>query len=638
MSISPISYNNLSYQRKLPVFRSASSDFGKAVSDFFQKQQITAEMEASLISKFKLAFKEIMSQQNFMGSGFFGKVYQIDENFALKVKNFAKWDNLNIKKGKDVFKNLKTYYGEEILQIGNFSILKNLGKHIPAGVPSVAALADKDAEFYYQTEYLPLFAKVPQESYEAIAYDFAELNRMKHSDGEFYSFDSKNPGNVVLSGDKLKLVDSMNSINMENPNSAGKLIELLLSKLSSLRKVESYGDNVEDAKEILRKIIIASERAELPHDTRNQDRILWSGAFVRTGIDIEPDDFIQNLEIIRAKNPRLSKRLPKAEEYINKTIAPVFRGKSRDLEAVLDSVIGKPSVSEKEKQLIIEKIKAAMFNILKPSRFIEEGSHKAVFRITTKYAARVPVDRKLAPESIGSFFKWGENRFKDMRNYFGEPLLEAGQFQVLRNLGSHRPAGVPEHLAKRFSRNEINKYYIEKYLPKFAQISQYSYNELANNLAKLNEMKFGPRLFGVFDSINPNNIVVSAGRLFLVDEIDLLCDKSYANTTAKLLNVFINRASKDYEAPDAGNKVKLVRKIFKKTIISGVCANLLHADSKEDFRNWETALKKCRITTPAHEILNKLEEITNSKLSNNEKTKLITQYLEILFGKNPSNK
>ncbi len=637
MNISPISYNS-SYRRKLPVFRSASGDFGKAVNDFFQKQQITAEIEASLISKFKLAFKDIMSQKNFMGSGFFGKVYQIDENFALKVRNFAKWDDLSVKKGKDVFKNLKTYYGEEVLQIGNFSILKNLGKHIPAGIPSYVAQIEEDAEFYYQTEYLPLFARVPQESYDAIAYDFAELNKMKHSDGEFYSFDSKNPGNVVLSGDKLKLVDSMNSINMASPNSAGKLIELLLSKLSSLRKVESYGDNVEDAKEILRKIIIAAERAELPHDTRNQDRIIWSGAFARTGIDIEPDDFIQNLEVIRAKNPKLSKRLPKAEKYINETINPVFRGKSRELEAVLDNAAGKSLILENEKQVIIEKIKAALFNVLKPSRFIEEGSHKAVYKITSKYAARVPVDSQLTRENVGEPFKWGENKFKEMRNYFGEPVLESGKFQILRNLGAHRPAGVPEHLAKRFSRGQINKYYIERYLPKFAQISQYSYNELANDLAKLNEMKFGQRLYGVFDSLNPNNIVTSNGKLFLVDEIDILCDKSYANTTAKLLNVFINRASKDYEAPDAGKKVNLVRKIFKKTLISGVCANLLHADSKEDFRSWEIALKKCRITTPAYEILNKLEDITNSNLSNNEKTELVKYYLTVLFGRNPTNK
>ena len=32
-------------------------------------------------------------------------------------------------------------------------------------------------------------------------------------------------------------------------------------------------------------------------------------------------------------------------------------------------------------------------------------------------------------------------------------------------------------------------------------------------------MKFGPRSYGIFDSINPNNIVTSKGKLKLVDEI-----------------------------------------------------------------------------------------------------------------------
>ena len=33
-------------------------------------------------------------------------------------------------------------------------------------------------------------------------------------------------------------------------------------------------------------------------------------------------------------------------------------------------------------------------------------------------------------------------------------------------------------------------------------------------------------------------------------------------------------------------------------------ADLLHADSKEDCRNWEIALRKCQIKTPLFEIIN----------------------------------
>lgn len=318
---------------------------------------------------------------------------------------------------------------------------------------------------------------------------------------------------------------------------------------------------------------------------------------------------------------------------------PSYKGRSRDLEKVLDTVSSKGFVSPDDKILIIEKIKYALSNILKPSRFMEEGSHKAVYRITSKYAARVPVDEKLTVENIGDEFVWGENRFQNLKNYYGEPVMRYGEFQILRNIGNQIPAGIPEHLAKKFNKNMIKKYYAKRYLPRFAQLSQDSYNELAKNLSALNQMKFGFRNYGVFDFLNPNNIITSNGKLFIVDEIDTLYDKSYANSTAKLLNVFINNASKDYEAPlQTGKEIKYVRKIFRKVIISGVYADLLHADSKEDIKYWETALKKCKIETPLGEILSVLDKISVSNSTYEEKRNMTNSFLTVLFGKNPSNK
>lgn len=318
---------------------------------------------------------------------------------------------------------------------------------------------------------------------------------------------------------------------------------------------------------------------------------------------------------------------------------PTFKGKSRDLERVLDAVSKNGTINEKNKLLIIEKIKNALQDIIKPSRFMGEGSHKAVYKITKKYVARVPVNERLTANNIGDTFIFGKNQFKDLSNYFGEPVVTFGKFQVLHNIENQFPAGVPEHLAKNFSKNKIKKYYTKKYLPRFAQIAQASYNKLAMNLAALNNMRFGPRMYGLFDAVNPNNIVTSNGNLYLVDEIDTLCDKPYSNTTAKLLNVFINRASIDYEAPQLMNReLNFVRKIFKKTVISGIHADLLHADSKEDVNYWETALKKCKVSTPVIEVLHKLDEISYNKSETGIKINNAILFLNRLFAKNPTNK
>ncbi len=317
---------------------------------------------------------------------------------------------------------------------------------------------------------------------------------------------------------------------------------------------------------------------------------------------------------------------------------PVFKGKSRELERVLDGVINKSQITLSEQKLITEKIKAALPDIFVPHRFIEEGSHNEVYKITKKYAARVPVKSKITDQNIGDNFIWGKNIFKEMRNYYGEAILQLGKLQILKNVNHQMPAGIPEHLAKKYSGVQKTRYYLKKYLPKFACISQFSYNALAADLAKLNEMRFGARNFGVFDSVNPNNIVVQEGRLMLVDEIYTLCDRSYSNTTAKLLNIFINKSTKDDEAPDAGNKVKLVRKIFKKTLLAGVYADLVHANSKEDYEYWQTALRKCHINMEAFELINKLEDFSRKERNPVERMKMADEYLSLLIGLNHSNK
>ena len=313
---------------------------------------------------------------------------------------------------------------------------------------------------------------------------------------------------------------------------------------------------------------------------------------------------------------------------------PNFQGYSRQIQKQIDRVLIEPDNKNLRIQLA-KSIKNGIHTILTPEKFIGEGSHNKVYKITRKYAARVPrkteIDASLLPEQVSL----GKKIFSGLCNYFGEAIVELDKFQILTNIGQHRPAGVPEHLSKIFSKNKINKYYLNKYLPRFAHIPQSAYDILAKDINKLNEIILGPRHFCQFDSINPNNIVAHRGNLYLVDEIDTLCDRSYSNTTAKLLEVFINRATKDMDAPDAGIKLPLVRKIFRKVILASSRANLLHANSRWDFMNWEKALKKCHIDNNASDVIAKLEEIDSKFPQPDLKDKKLKAYLDNLFIANP---
>ena len=324
---------------------------------------------------------------------------------------------------------------------------------------------------------------------------------------------------------------------------------------------------------------------------------------------------------------------PQFKNYNN--YQPNFQGNSRNLQCAIDNALRKSSLTDGDMLELSSKIKKAVDDVLIPERYIEEGSHNAVYKITKKYVARVPLGKNINSQDLPEKPHFGQDLFKSLYNYFGEAIVSLGDFQILKNVGRHIPAGVPEHFAQKVGKGGVNRYYREKYLPRFAKITQGSYNEFVQDIARLNEIKLGPRRYCLFDSINPNNIVVHAGKLYLVDEINTMYDKSYDNTTAKLLEVFLVRATKDYEAPDAGNKIKYVRTIFKKLIIAADRASLLHADTKEDYTLWEKALTKCKFNAPASEILNKLDDIQYRVKDPNERTALVKNYFNRLCLDNP---
>ena len=340
MRITPV--NTYQYSAKRPVFKGVVEDFGKKTKEVFIKTKIDAEDEITLKRLLIKAFDELITPERFLGGGFFGEVYSVDKDLAAKISKGVldshEFLQGGIKLGKRVFAGLKTYYGEALGQIGRIEILRNLGEHIPAGIPSKEMKkmnSLEECEKYYQEKYLPVFAKVPQESYDTLIKDIAALNGMKYSKDEYYVFDSRNPGNIVLSGGKLLLTDGMDTINLPECNTVGKVLEAMLYKLTSSRMILDYGNHVEDAREILCKIITASEKADLPYDTRLSDENIWKCVLLNCNINMKADSFIQGLEFIRGRNPDLKKRLPKIEQYLDN----VFKNNGRNHAKSYDTFI-----------------------------------------------------------------------------------------------------------------------------------------------------------------------------------------------------------------------------------------------------------------------------------------------------------
>ena len=257
-------------QKQNKSFKGYTSIFSKELDIVLKQGKASYEQEMHLIDLLHELMKKKVSAAKLLGEGYYGKVYNIDSKYVLKVKTKSQTfaDMLSdISKGR--YKNLKTYYGEHIADFYDVAILKNMSPNriqIPVGVPKKLekSFNSREKQNYYEKVYLPLFASVPQRSYNAIARDCVELNKM--TDGEYFlNFDYCNPNNFVLTGKSIRIADDIYHTALHNPNTAADLLEVFLEKLNSNEFISPpQGDAVGFAREIFKKLIIAANTSKLP--------------------------------------------------------------------------------------------------------------------------------------------------------------------------------------------------------------------------------------------------------------------------------------------------------------------------------------------------------------------------------------
>ena len=62
-----------------------------------------------------------------------------------------------------------------------------------------------------------------------------------------------------------------------------------------------------------------------------------------------------------------------------KNYQPNFQGNSRNLQSAIDSALRKNSLSDGDLLELSTKIKKAVSDVITPEKYIEEGSHNAVY-------------------------------------------------------------------------------------------------------------------------------------------------------------------------------------------------------------------------------------------------------------------
>lgn len=311
------------YQQKLNTvqFKGYTSNFSKKLDALLEGN---LKSHKNVESEFKKILKCKIKPSNLIGEGFHELVYKIDDKYVLKFskRNFDTLTNTLTKVVKRKFKNLKSYFGEPVVVFGDIKILPNVsngGKHVPAGIPFIYSRKHTswENEEYYIKKYLPLFAELPQQSFDRIAKDLALLNKKKSKSG-YYVFDYKNPNNFVLTGKTIKIVDVTTNTSIRNSNCAADLLNVFLENME-IDTISRYNpEAVVNRRKLFKKVVLAAAKNDLPMAASSSDEILIEKVFkdLCNG-DGECKSVLKEIKSIVKNNPNIKKRAELLNIYID---------------------------------------------------------------------------------------------------------------------------------------------------------------------------------------------------------------------------------------------------------------------------------------------------------------------------------
>jgi len=325
-NFTPYQYNNnINFQHnRNKISFGRQSEFGKLLNEILNKGKASKKDRNILAQKLSQIFPNIAKPDNKLGEGFFSYVYNIDENFVLKIFKGYKPETFEMDPlPQNGFSALKTYFGDYVASFGEeMEILRNVsksGKHLQAGVPDKYGQLNtmQDCIKYYEEIYLPIFSRVPQSEFDKIAKDLKTLNSMCRN----YVFDYNNPNNFILApGKKLRITDEIGSgkdINIK-VNSIENLLNVYLAKIN-LYTYAVFNEKVLDLRrKLYTKIILAGMKYNLPI-TNSKDTFIKCWEFVTNELcqsNIPAAQVKKELQRIQEQFPNTQKRLKMTKQYL----------------------------------------------------------------------------------------------------------------------------------------------------------------------------------------------------------------------------------------------------------------------------------------------------------------------------------
>ncbi len=312
---------NITFQRKNLSFKATPAQFSSELKSMISSTKKEPAAQKNLVETFKEILSQITKQENKVGSGEFGAVYKIDDEFVLKTalnkeNNLGEF-NLNDTSFSEKF---KTYYGDFVAKIGDFKFLKNAAKtndSLCAGVKE--GIFDSAQKMnYYREVYLNRFSKMPQKAFDEVAQDFKTASEFRKS------FDTINPNNFLADGENIRILDDLQTPDDKFFNSFAGMVKVFLTSFDRNTKAEYDVLAVGSRRNLLRKIILASEKNELRFGASSAEREEINHALNLCDIQTPWREIQSDLCDMRRKYPDMSERLKKINEYMTEVENPQY--------------------------------------------------------------------------------------------------------------------------------------------------------------------------------------------------------------------------------------------------------------------------------------------------------------------------
>ncbi|MBQ8460655.1 hypothetical protein IJ541_11235 [bacterium] len=271
----------------IPQFTGYRSVLSKKLDKTIQSRKCSKTAREEIINDLTKFIRKKARTKRILGEGFFNSVYKIDDKYALKRSSeaiFTRISDFKINRNLK-FKNLKHYFGEFIANIydaggDELKILRNVyskGRATPVGIPRTYAKTHTYPEGlkYYYENCLPILANLPQRSFDGIAKDCAQLNKMC-TRRTSYTFYYCNPNNFVLTGKTLRILDDIDVEHSNKRNSVANLLKVFINQIDLDYFAVYNPEQLPLRKLLAKKIILAGVRHELPMYSCMNDLDEWN--------------------------------------------------------------------------------------------------------------------------------------------------------------------------------------------------------------------------------------------------------------------------------------------------------------------------------------------------------------------------